>query len=123
MNSGSALPVPQVVGSYAAFLHVRTRTAPEVTVIGDGAEVTVTVEDRTLALAFQRQRREWSLCGAEVRCGEQAVAFSRGDLVSAIAALLATLAVAGKPSGVSEPRASGVGNAGKDHRNLPRLDH
>lgn len=71
------------------------------------------VEGRTLALAFQRQRREWSLCGAEIRSGEQATTtFRRSELARAIAALVPTPAVAGQPSGGSGPRAIGVGNAG-----------
>ncbi len=86
---GSVVPVPQVVASYAAYLRTRTRAEPQVSVAGDRAQVGVSVRGKTLVLAFQVRRREWSLDGAELRCGEQVAAFGRHELTRAVTALLA----------------------------------
>lgn len=69
--------VPQVVASYAAYLRAKTHATPEVTVTGDQAELTLTVGDKTLRLAFECHRREWSLRRAELHRSEQAATFTR----------------------------------------------
>ena len=86
-----AVPVPQVVASYAAYLRTRTQTEPEVSVVGSrAAQVSVGSKDKTLTLTFGRRSREWSLDGADVRHGEQLTRFNRRELARAVAALLAT---------------------------------
>lgn len=80
--------VPQVVASYATYLRTRTGASPATSVTGDHAALTLSIGDRILVLAFECQRREWSLRSAEVRNGDQATAFARGKLAGAVTALL-----------------------------------
>jgi hypothetical protein len=82
--------VPQVVASYAGYLHASTHAEPRVSVTGNRAQVSVNKRGKTLILAFQLHRREWALNSAEVRCGEQVRNFSRRELARAVAALLTT---------------------------------
>jgi len=80
--------MPQVVASYAAYLYIRTHTAPVTTVTSDRAELGLTIRDKALVLAFECRNREWSLRRAEVRHGDQSAAFTRGELAAAVTALL-----------------------------------
>lgn len=82
------VPVPQVVATYAAYLRARTHAAPSATVSGDHAEVSLSIGDKALMLAFHCNHREWALRSAEVRRGEQVAAFTRGELTEAVDALL-----------------------------------
>ncbi len=79
---------PQVIANYAAYLHTKTRTLPEMTMTGAHAEVSVSVKGKTLVLTFQHHRREWSLDSAEIRRGDRTATFTRGQLAEAVAALL-----------------------------------
>jgi len=93
MNQPQAGPVdpdlvPQVIASYAAYLHTRTHLAPETTVTGDHAQLNVSVGDKTLALTFHLRSREWSLRSAELRSSHEIATFTRGELAEAVAALL-----------------------------------
>lgn len=93
MNQQQAGPVdralvPQVVASYAAYLHARTHHAPETTVTGDHAQLGLSIGDKTLVLAFHVRSREWSLHRAELRHGEHTVTFTRGHVLDAVTALL-----------------------------------
>ncbi len=81
-------PVPQVVATYATYLRARAHAAPSATVSGDQAEVSLSIGDKTLVLAFHCNHREWALRRAEVRRGEQAATFTRGELTEAVGALL-----------------------------------
>lgn len=90
-EADQAVPVPQVVASYATYLHTRTLAEPEISVVGSrAAQVSVSRSDKTLTLTFGRRSREWSLDGADVRHGEQLTRFNRRELARAVAALLAT---------------------------------
>lgn len=80
--------LPQVIASYAGYLHARTRTAPETTVAGKQAQISVTASGKTLVLAFRRRQREWSLHSTELRRGEHTTAFARGRVLDAVTALL-----------------------------------
>ncbi len=93
MNQPAADPVdpalvPQVVASYAAYLHTRTHLPPETTVTGNHAQLNVSVGERTLVLAFHLRSREWALRSAELRCGQKIATFTLGELAEAVAALL-----------------------------------
>jgi hypothetical protein len=97
----AAVPVPQVVASYAAYLHASAHAEPQVTVTGGRAEVSVTARGSTLVLAFGVRQRAWALDAAELRCGEQARRFGRRELARAVAALLshAPAAISRKEAG------------------------
>ena len=85
---GCAAVVPQVVASYAGYLHARTGADPQVSVTGFRAEVSAAVRARTLVLAFGCRGGGWSLDSAEIRDGETTTAFGRHELARAVAALL-----------------------------------
>jgi len=86
-----AVPVPQVVASYAAYLRTRTQAEPEVSVAAShAAQVSVGRMGTTLTLTFGCRKGEWSLDSAEVRRSEQTSTFKRRELAKAVAALLAT---------------------------------
>lgn len=87
---GQVVEVPQVVASYATYLHIRTRAEAEISVNGSEAQVSASLGGKTLTLAFGCRKREWSLDRAELRCGEHATTFGRGALMEAVRALLAT---------------------------------
>ena len=85
---GDSVPVPQVVESYAGYLRAKAHVMPN-TVDGGQAVVNVSIGESALVLIFRcRGEQEWSLRGAEVRRGEQATAFARGDLADVVATLL-----------------------------------
>lgn len=88
-DPGDHILVPQVVASYAAYLKKRTLAAPQATVTGEHAELSVTVGGKTLVLAFECRTREWSMHSAEIRRGELTAAYTRGQLARAVTALLA----------------------------------
>jgi hypothetical protein len=100
--------VPSMVCHYAAYLRARAHVTPGVSVDGNRAEVRLGVGDKVLVAVFACRKKNWSLRGVEVRRGEQATIFTRGELAKAVAALLgdeplapALLAV----SGAAGPRA------------------
>jgi len=69
--------VPQVIASYAAYLHTRTHLAPETTVTGENAQLIVSVDDKTLMLALDLRSRAWSLRSAELRRDQDIATFTR----------------------------------------------
>lgn len=75
--------IPQVVASYATYLHIRTQAEPHIIVTGEHAEVSLTINDKTLALTFDYRRQEWSLRRAETHHGEQTTAYTQGQLAEA----------------------------------------
>jgi hypothetical protein len=48
-----AVPLPQVVASYATYLHTRTLAEPEISVAGREAQVSVSSREKTLTLTFR----------------------------------------------------------------------
>lgn len=84
---GEAVPVPQVIASYVAYLRTRTRAEPDISIRGDDAEVSVSAGDQTLTLAF-RYSRDWALRSAGLRYGARTTRFSRGELAEAVDALV-----------------------------------
>ena len=85
---GDPGPVPQVVGSYASYLRAKAHIQPETTVDGGQAVMNVSNGASTLTLLFRcHGERQWSLRSAEVRRGEQATAFYRGEITQAVAVL------------------------------------
>jgi hypothetical protein len=96
--------VPAMVCHYAAYLRARAHVTPEVSVHGNRAEVCLGVGEKVLVAVFGCRKKNWSLRKVEVRRGEQATTFTRGELAKAVAALLghepqapAPLAVNGAP--------------------------
>ncbi|MFI5067770.1 MAG: hypothetical protein ACHP9Z_27825 [Streptosporangiales bacterium] len=86
---GDLVPVPQVAGSYAGYLRAKAHIQPETRVGGGQAVVNVSNGASTLTLLFRcHAEQEWSLRSAEVRRGDQAKAFHRGEITQAVAALL-----------------------------------
>ena len=99
--------VPSMVCHYAAYLRARAHVTPGVSVDGNRAEVCLGVGDKVLVAVFGCRKKNWSLRSVEVRRGEQATTFTRGELAKAVAALLGDEPQAPAPlavSGVSGPR-------------------
>jgi hypothetical protein len=83
-------PVPQVVAAYAAYLRSRTGLVPEVTVEGEDAHLTLTVEAtaKTFVLTFNGHKKDWLPRSAEIRQGETTIkTYTRGQFADAVAAL------------------------------------
>ncbi len=81
-------PLPEVIASYTAYLHARTHAQSKTTISGDHADINISIGEKTMALAFQRHGRQWSLASAELRHGGQTATFTRGRLTEAVTALL-----------------------------------
>jgi hypothetical protein len=100
--------VPSMVCHYAAYLRARAHVTPEISVDGNRAELRLGVGDKGLVAIFGYRKKTWSLRSVEVRSGEQATTFTRGELAEAMAALLGHEPQAPAPlaiSGASGPRA------------------
>ncbi len=99
--------VPSMVCHYAAYLRARAHVTPEISVDQNRAEVRLGVGDKVLVTLFASRKRTWSLRSVEVRGGEQATTFTRGELAKAMAALLGREPQAPAPlaiNGASGPR-------------------
>ncbi|HUY44382.1 MAG TPA: hypothetical protein VMV92_01450 [Streptosporangiaceae bacterium] len=80
--------VPSMVCHYAAYLRARAHVTPEIRVDGNRAEPRLGVGAKVLVAIFGYRKQNWSLRSVEVRRGEQATTFTRGELAKAMAALL-----------------------------------
>ena len=100
--------VPSMICHYAAYLRARAHVTPEVSVDGNRAEVRLGVGAKVIVAIFGYRKQNWSLRSVEVRRGEQATTFTRGELAKAVTALLGHEPQAPAPlaiSGASGPRA------------------
>jgi hypothetical protein len=88
ITRGNGGPVPEVVGRYATYLRAKTNIAPQSSVNGEQAELHINVGPAAMVLTFGLRKNAWSLRSAEVRCGQRATMFARGELVKAVAELL-----------------------------------
>jgi hypothetical protein len=107
--------VPSMVCHYAAYLRARAHVTPEISVDGNRAEVRLGVGDKVLVAIFGCRKKNWSLRSVEVRRGERATTFTRGELAKAVAALLGHKPLAPAPlavNGASGPRAGAPPDAG-----------
>ncbi|HUY46145.1 MAG TPA: hypothetical protein VMV92_10530 [Streptosporangiaceae bacterium] len=96
--------VPSMVCHYAAYLRAGAHVTPGISMDGNRADVRLGVGAKALVAVFGCRKKNWSLRSVEVRRGEQATTFTRGELAKALAALLghepqapAPLAVSGAP--------------------------
>lgn len=74
---------------------------------GNRAELRLGVSEGVLVAVFGCRKKNWSLRSVEVRRGEQATTFTRGELAKAMAALLSHEPQAPEPlpvNGASWPR-------------------
>jgi len=99
-ESPSPAHVPAVIGNYAAYLRARAHVTPEISVDGNRAELRLDAGEKVLVAVFGYRKRNWSLRSVEVWSGEQTAAFTRGELVKAMTALL------GHPPQASAPQAT-----------------
>ncbi len=80
--------IPAMVCHYAAFFRTWVHATPEISVSGNRAELCLGIGEKVLVAIFGCRKKNWSLRSVEVRHGEQATTFNRGELAQAMAALL-----------------------------------
>lgn len=80
--------IPAMVCHCAAFFRTWAHATPEISMSGNRAELRLGIGDKVLAAIFGCRKKTWSLRTVEVRHGEQATTFHRGELAQAVAALL-----------------------------------
>jgi hypothetical protein len=123
--------VTSMVCHYAAYLRARAHVTPEVSVDGNRAEVRLGVGAKVLVAIFGYRKKNWSLRSVEVRRGEQATTFTRGELAKAVAALLGRRAPGTRATGGQRrlgaanrrraPRAAYHGDPGMNGTRIPGL--
>jgi hypothetical protein len=98
----SPASVPATVCHYAAYLQARAHVTPETSVGGSHAELRLSAGGKMLVAVFGCRKKKWSLRSAEVRGGgEQAAAYTRGELAKAMAALLSREPQAPAPEAIN----------------------
>ena len=100
---GEPVPIPAMVGHYAAYLRTWVRVTPETSVSGNQAELRLRFGRKVFVLAFCCRKKSWSLHRIEIRHRGQTATFTRDELDKAIATLLGQAPMAPAPQA---PRAS-----------------
>lgn len=86
-------------GRAALRVQARTNAAPETIVNGDHAKVSISIGNKTLLLAFEYLRVEWTLCRTDLFFGDHTATYVQGELAEAATALLRPWSLAGRPAG------------------------
>jgi len=93
-----APPIPAIVRHHAAILVAWSHATPEISMQASRAELRLSLGPRTFVAVFGRRKSNWSARGIEIRDGEHAAAFARGELARALAVLLGHEPTAPRPA-------------------------
>jgi len=98
---GGSATVPAIVRHYAAYLRAWLHVTPQTSVEGNRAELRLNFGNKMFVAVFGCRKKTWSLRHIEIRRGEQTATFTRGELATAMAALLGRESLAPTPQAIS----------------------